>query len=101
MPEVDFADDDPDEDDEVLWEVAKRIDIAEKNVCSVVGGDPPPAAPLAILASELKDALIKEFGDTSLSGKYPKHPLPVRGPFGEGEIWLMPDAKPVSVPPFH
>ena len=101
MPEVDFADDDPDEDDEVLWEVAKRIDIAEKNVCSVVGGDPPPADPLAILASELKDALIKEFGDTSLSGKYPKHPLPVRGPFGEGEIWLMPDAKPVSVPPFH
>ena len=44
---------------------------------------------------------MQEFGDTSLSGVYPKHPLPVRGPFGEGEIWLQPGAKPVSVPPFH
>lgn len=25
----------------------------------------------------------------------------MRGPYGEGEIWLMPNAKPVSVPPFH
>ena len=25
----------------------------------------------------------------------------MRGPFGEGEIWLKPDARPVSVPPFH
>ena len=101
IPEVVFPDENPDEDEEVLWEVAKRIDNAEKLVCSVVGEEVPPADPLDILASELKDALIKEFGDTSLSGKYPPHPLPVRGPFGEGEIWLEKGARPVSVPPFH
>ena len=38
---VDFADENPDEDDEVLWEVARRIEIEEKKVSAVVEGDPP------------------------------------------------------------
>ena len=51
-------------------------------------------------ALELQKALIKEFGATSLSGKYKPDP-PERGPFGTAEIWLKPDAKPVSIPPFR
>ena len=73
----------------------------KKRVCAVGVVERPPDDPLADLARELQEALIAEFGDSSLSGKYPAHPLPVRGPYGEGEIWLQPDAKPVSVPPFH
>ena len=95
------GDDEPLEDDEVLWEVAQRINEAEKRVCAVGVVERPPEDPLADLARELQEALLAEFGDSSLSGKYPAHPLPVRGPYGEGEIWLQPDAKPVSVPPFH
>ena len=100
-PEVDFQDEEgEDEDDEVLWEVAKRIDAAEKRICAVGVVERPLDDPLAELAHELQEALLAEFGDSSLSGKYPVNP-PVRGPYGEGEIWLQPDAKPVSVPPFH
>ena len=41
-----------------------------------------------------------EFGETSLSGKYRRNP-PKRGPFGEGEIYLREDARPVSVSPYQ
>ena len=42
-------------------------------------------------AEALKKALFDEFGKTSLSGICPVDP-PVRGPYGEAEIWLKPDA---------
>ena len=49
---------------------------------------------------ELRAQIFAEFGVTSLSGICPVDP-PVRGPFGEAEIWLRPDAMPVSVPPYR
>ena len=52
------------------------------------------------LAEKLRKALLEEFGETAMSGKYKPNP-PVRGPNGEAEIWLRPDAKPLSVPPFQ
>ena len=98
-PEVEFLDDISPEDDEVLEEIAQRILIAEKNICTI---HPTPAQEDSLqgLATNLREALREEFGGTSLSGKYLSNP-PKRGPFGEGEIWLRPDARPVSVPPFQ
>ena len=52
------------------------------------------------LAEQLRQKLFEEFKHTSLSGEYPCKP-PIRGPFGEAEIWLKPDAQPVSVPPYQ
>ena len=51
-------------------------------------------------AERYRNLLLQEFNDSSLSGIYPIDP-PARGPFGEAEIWLKPNAKPVSVPPFR
>ena len=48
----------------------------------------------------LKASLFTEFGSTSLCGVCPVDP-PVRGPYGEAEIWLRPDAVPVSQPQFR
>ena len=48
----------------------------------------------------LKKTLFEEFGKTALSEICPVDP-PVRGPYGEAEIWLKPDARPVSVPPYR
>jgi hypothetical protein len=52
------------------------------------------------LAEKLRKALVEEFSTASLSGVYKPNP-PVRGPFGEAEIWLKPEATLVSVPPFQ
>ena len=49
------------------------------------------------LAEKLRKALLEEFGETAMSGKYQPNP-PVRGPSWEAEIWLRPDAKPGSFP---
>ena len=62
--------------------------------------DEVPETSTSALEKNLRQALIDEFGESSLSGQYMPDP-PVRGPFGEGEIWLKEDARPVSVPPFH
>ena len=87
-------------DEEVLEEIARRLLVAEKNIRSVKTGLEPLATTDSGLAKNLREALMAEFGDTSLSGIYPVDP-PVRGPFGEGQIWLMPEARPVSMPPFQ
>ena len=52
------------------------------------------------LLRTLRTKLLEEFEGTFLSGIYPKDP-PVRGPFGGAEIWLKPDARPVSVTPYQ
>ena len=52
------------------------------------------------MAQQLRQALLEEFGSTSLAGKYLPHP-PIRGPFGEAEIELKAGAVPVSRPPFR
>ena len=44
-PEVDFEDEDKSEEDEGLWEVAKRIDAAEKRVSAVGVVERPPTTP--------------------------------------------------------
>ncbi len=51
-------------------------------------------------AEQARDGLLKEFSETSLSGKYIPDP-PVRGPFGEAEIWIQEGARPVGRPMFH
>lgn len=100
IPEVSFVDTNLDEEEEVLEEVAHRLLIAKKHVFAVRSAVEPRAEAGEALARNLKDALIAEFGATSLSGKYLRDP-PVRGPYGEAEILLRPDAKPVSVPPYQ
>ena len=45
------------------------------------------------LIAEAKKALIDEFGQTVLSGKLRKDP-PIRGPFGQAKIELIPGARP-------
>jgi hypothetical protein len=50
--------------------------------------------------NRLKEALVAEFGATSLSGIYLRDP-PIRGPFGEAEIRLKKDAVPTSIPPYQ
>ena len=99
-PEVAFSDADPGEDDEVLADVARRMLGGERRIASVQAAIEPKDPVVHPLAKQLTEMLIAEFGKTSLSGIYLPDP-PIRGPFGEGEIWLKPDAKPVSVPPFR
>ena len=101
MPQVSFLDSEStEEDEEILIEIAQRLLKAECRIAAVKASEAKEPSPTAGLERNLREALIAEFGDSSLSGKYLPDP-PVRGPFGEGEIWLKEDAKPVSVPPFH
>lgn len=95
-----LADEDPDTENEVLEEIASRLLVEEANIASIKGGPEARETVTNPLAQELRQKLIDEFKDTALSGKYLPNP-PVRGPFGEAEIWLKPDAKPVSQPPFQ
>ena len=101
IPEIDFWDENPDEDEDVLVEIAQRMILAEKKIFSVKTAIEPIEISENVLVTQLKESLLAEFGDNSLSGKYPTDPLPIRGPFGEGEIWLKPEARPVSVPPYQ
>ena len=87
-------------DDEAYEEIAARLLVAEAQIASVRSGPETREFTAHPLAQELRQKLIDEFGKTSLSGKYLPHP-PVRGPHGEAEIWLKPDAKPVSQPPYQ
>ena len=100
LPEKALEDEGVDEEYAVLEEVARRFMQMEKTVSIVKGGPETREAAESPLAGQLRQALLDEFGQTSLSGKYVPNP-PVRGPFGEAEIWLKPDAKPVSVPPYQ
>ena len=86
------------------FEIAARMVKARAQVQSAkMAEDPPPPPPgdsLDGLVEKLRQELIDEFGSTSLSGKYPGGKK-IRGPDGLAEIWLKPDAKPVSVPPYR
>jgi hypothetical protein len=102
FPTVSFEEGQPEweEQDEVIEEVAKRCIQINRDIKTLKTGPETIEKVESDLAETLRDALMKEFGETSLSGKYMPNP-PKRGPFGEAEIWLKPDAKPVSVPPYH
>ena len=100
LPEEAFEEGDPETEYEVLREIAKRTLEAEKSINQVKGGPEAVEKSEHPLAKQLRQALLDEFGDTCLSGKYKPNP-PVRGPFGEAEIWLKPDVRPVSVPPYQ
>ena len=91
---------DSDEEDDVLEEIARRVGEEEKKVAAVKGGPEGREASGNPLAAQLRQALIEEFGKTSLSGEYLPNP-PVRGPDGEAQIWLKPGATPVSMPPYQ
>ena len=63
---------------------------------AVEAREPAQEAEIEAHISEIKT----RFGQTSLSGMCPVDP-PIRGPFGEAEIWLKPDAIPVNVAPYR
>ena len=89
---------DPLDDEEVDFEIASRIVEEEAKVSGVKTGIEGPELIRTELADEYRQALFKEFGDSSLSGIYPG--THIRGPDGEAEIWLQPGAKPVSRPAY-
>ena len=88
------------ESNEVIREVATRMMESEKLIGSVKTGLETREACESDLAKTLRTKLLEEFCDSSLSGKYLPNPK-VRGPFGEAEIWLQENARPISVPPYQ
>jgi hypothetical protein len=52
------------------------------------------------LAEEGRKLLLEKYSGSVLSGKYIPDP-PKRGPFGEAEIWVKPDATPVAIRPYR
>lgn len=95
----------PDSDDESgYWpsviEMAQRL-VAVNKQCNFVRGAIEAREPSQ--GSEVEravDEIRERFAKTSLSGVCPVNP-PIRGPFGEAEIWLKPDAVPVNVAPYR
>ena len=87
-------------DDEVDLVVAKRLREATASIRPLRGTVESTEPAEGARIEELKAQLFTEFGDSSLSGICPRDP-PVRGPYGEAEIWLKPDAQPVSMPQFR
>ena len=87
--------------DEEQWEVARQFMRAKRRrrVGAVKMSPEVTDEVSSALADRLRAKLIAEFKDTALSGVYPQNP-PARGPFGEADIWLKPDARPVSIPPY-
>ena len=87
--------------DEDEWEIARRLMRARRRwrIHGVKMGPQITDEVPGDLADTLRKKLFAEFKDSSLSGVYPKNP-PTRGPNGEAEIWLKPDARPVSIPPY-
>jgi putative transposase len=83
-----------------VWEVAKHVCDVQAHIHVVKGALEPSEPAEGAEIERLKKELFAEFAGTSLSGVCPVNP-PIRGPFGEAEIWLKPDARPVSVPPFR
>ena len=75
MPEVLFLDQNLNEDEEVLEEVAGRLLRAERRIWSVQVASGAPESRTAALEKNLTEALVAEFGDTSLSGEYLPDPL--------------------------
>ena len=51
-------------------------------------------------ADEARQLIGSRYSDSVLSGKYQPNP-PVRGPFGEAEIWVKPNAIPVGIPSYR
>lgn len=99
QPDVPLECEGEEEEMEVLLQIANYLQ-EEECLVATVGGPEGLVADTSPLATELKEKLMEEFGKTSLSGEYLPDP-PVRGPFGEAEINLRPDAVPVNRPPFH
>ena len=90
-----------DEDDSVFRFVARQLKNCDDGNVQTVKGAIEASSPVENpQVEEYRNLLLQEFKNSSLSGIYPIDP-PVRGPFGEAEIWLKPNAKPVAVPPFR
>ncbi len=85
--------------EEVVRCVAKWVCQCNKELLSIKGAVEAKEPSEHPRANQYRQLLLDEFGESSLSDKYPKNP-PVRGPFGEAEIWLKPDAVPVSIATF-
>jgi hypothetical protein len=85
---------------EVIREVAKHMVDVGAHVSFVKGAIEVREGVQTPLVENLKNQIIEECRDSSLSGICPCDP-PVRGPHGEAEIWLREGAKPVSQKPYH
>ena len=86
----------PLDDDEVDFDIASRFLEEEAKIFGVKTGIESLETIQSKLADELRQALVEEFQDSSLSGVYPG--TKVRGPDGEAEIWLQPGAILSAVP---
>ena len=87
-----------DDDDERDFLVAEGL--CEASVASMKAAIEVTDVAEGARIEALKAQFFDEFGATSLSGVCPVDP-PIRGPYGEAEIWLKPDAKPVCVPQYR
>ena len=109
LPEDDDNSENEEDDDALVaclgeeeeWEVARRLMHSQRRsrIRGVKMGPQTTDEVSSTLAETLRNKLIDEFKDSSLSGVYPKE-HPVRGPNGEAEIWLKPGARPVSIAPY-
>ena len=88
-----------DEEEAVLEEIAQRL-MPHKSVCGIKGALEARDVVEDEVAQQYRQKLMEEFGDSALSGVYLMVP-PVRGPFGEAEIWLKPTAVPVVSAPYQ
>ena len=79
-------------------EIAARLVEAEAYINNARNGVEGIESVETELAEKGREELLHKFGETSLSGKYPGHRI--RGPDGQAEIWLKPDAQPVCRPPY-
>ena len=83
------------DDDERDLLVASRL--CEASVATLKGAIEMSEPTDYAKVERLKAQFFKEFGDSSLSGVCPVDPL-IRCTYGEAEILLKPDARPVSLP---
>ena len=102
IPDLEDYGSDEDDNPQTIAELARRL-LASSRSCSFVKGAVEAREPAQDPSIEAQIELIKErFAKTSLSGICPSpDDLPIRGPFGEAEIWLKPDAIPVNIAPYH
>ena len=88
------------ESEEVQLTIARHLSSATARIQGIKAEQGVTQGAENPLATQLRDKLLAEFKETALCGVYKPHPK-IRGPFGQAEIWLRPDAKPVSMPPFR
>ena len=97
LPDVSFEEEADMLGEEMMYSVADHLTVKPERFVEVKS-DVVHSVEELEMVNNFRTKLLEEFQGTSLSGIYPKDP-PVRGPFGEAEIWLKKDARLVSMSP--